>query len=100
MSEPKREIVGLMREKGLSLAKAAEIVGASVWQAYRWRATDHEYGQAVDAARLARQIQFILEADDLSRKGRKLSEAEKLKVDTGRKMLALLPKMFPRFRTY
>jgi len=91
----KRQIVALMRRDGLSLTKAAETVGVSVIQANRWRENDKEFGQAVNAAQLKGDIQFILNVDDLVRSGRELTEREKLAVEGAREMVDALPHMYP-----
>lgn len=79
--EQKRTIIGLMRDRGLSLKKAAAHVGVPNRQAMRWCIFDNEFHRFVTAARLASCASLILEVDDLVRSGKELSEAQKLGVE-------------------
>jgi hypothetical protein len=80
--EQKQKIVSLMREKELSLEKAAAETGVAKRQATHWLLYDSELYRAVTAARLVKYLGFILEADDLVRSGKEFNEGQKLYVET------------------
>ena len=93
--DQKRTIIGLMREKGLSLEKAAKRAGVLKLQASRWCISDNEFYRAVTTARLASYAGIILEADDLVRSGKTLDEGEKLFVETAIWMRDYIAFLYP-----
>ena len=88
MKTKKRNILKLMRTKQLTLREAAEAVGESSGKVVLWVIRDKDFGRAVKALRLVRQIDFILKWDDVVRSGRALDLAEENCVYVARRLAA------------
>lgn len=93
--EQKRQIISLMRERELSLKKAAVEVGVTERQASHWYLFDNEFYRVATAARLASYLGFILKADDLVRSGKELNEAQKLYVENAIWLRNYIAYVFP-----